>query len=86
MVIDDEEFCIAAMQAILGLLGIDIKHHVDFCNDGQEAINKLKRSYQKGLRYKIIFTDFNMPLMDGIEATKKIRKMLKHEFKQSIEE
>jgi CheY-like chemotaxis protein len=32
-----------------------------------------------GMRYKIIFTDFSMPNMNGIEATKKMRKYL-HEM------
>ena len=39
-----------------------------------------------GFSYKIIFTDFNMPIMDGIDSTKKIRKFLKKEFKQKREE
>ena len=30
------------------------------------------------MRYSIIFTDFSMPVMDGIEATTKIRAYLKH--------
>ena len=34
MVIDDEEFCIAAMKAMLGLIGIDTEHLVDFCING----------------------------------------------------
>ena len=31
---------------------------------------------QLGLSYKVIFTDFSMPVMDGIQATKKIRQYL----------
>ena len=77
MVVDDEEFCIAAMQAMLEKAGIDINHQVDFCSDGQEAIDTLLKSYEKGICYKIIFTDFSMPVMDGIDATKKIRSILK---------
>ena len=77
MVVDDEEFCIAAMKAMLESAGIDINHQVDFCSDGQEAIDTLVKSYEKGISYKIIFTDFSMPGMDGIDATKKIRSILK---------
>ena len=58
MVIDDEEFCIAAMQAMLTLLGIDTAHQVDFCINGKEAIKMLSKTYKKGYKYKIIFTDF----------------------------
>ena len=39
MVVDDEEFCIAAMKAMLNILKIDNEYHVDFCIDGQEAVN-----------------------------------------------
>ena len=31
---------------------------------------------EQGITYKIIFTDFSMPVMDGIEATKKMRSFL----------
>jgi len=31
---------------------------------------------QKGMEYKIILTDFSMPIMDGIEATKLMRAYL----------
>lgn len=73
MVCDDEEFCIAAMQSMLSKVGIDIYHHVDFCINGREAIKAVKKCNEMGFKYKLIFTDFNMPVMDGIEATKQIR-------------
>jgi two-component system, sensor histidine kinase and response regulator len=76
MIIDDEEFCVAAMLAMLNMNRIDIKHIVDSCINGKEALKKIKESYDKGLSYSIIFTDFQMPVMDGIEATQKIRQVL----------
>jgi CheY-like chemotaxis protein len=36
------------------------------------------------MRYSIIFTDFSMPVMDGIEATTKIRAYLKHKNEKPI--
>ena len=78
LVIDDEEFCISSMRAILYSLGINTDFQVDFCIHGKEALNQVKKTYENGMRYSIIFTDFSMPVMDGIEATGKIRAYLKH--------
>ena len=80
MVTDDEEFCIAAMKAMLNTIGIDTQFHVDFCINGQEAVNKLTNTYSNGMRYKLIFTDFKMPIMDGIEATRQIRQILASDY------
>jgi CheY-like chemotaxis protein len=44
--------------------------------NGQTSLEKLKESYENNQRYQIIFTDFNMPVMDGIESTKKMREYL----------
>ena len=33
------------------------------------------------MKYKLIFTDFSMPVMNGITATVKIRKYLANELK-----
>ncbi|HEX8549603.1 MAG TPA: CHASE3 domain-containing protein [Cytophagaceae bacterium] len=42
---------------------------VDFANNGQEAINLLQAG-----KYSMIFMDVQMPVMDGLTATKEIRK------------
>ena len=72
MVVDDEEFCISAMKILLHSFGIT-KHQIDFCINGKEAVNIFKKHTQKDMEYKIILTDFSMPIMDGIEATRLIR-------------
>jgi PAS domain S-box-containing protein len=43
---------------------------VDVASDGLEALN-----YVKTKQYDIIFMDINMPVMDGVEATKEIISM-----------
>ena len=76
MVVDDEEFCIATMRAMLEKFGINIEYQVDFCIDGLESTKQLKKAFDMDMSYRIIFTDFSMPNMNGIEATKKMRKYL----------
>ena len=79
LVVDDEEFCISAIQVLLSQLGINIETQVDFCITGQEAVNKVKQIYSMEMQYRLILTDFNMPVMDGIKATYKIREFLRDE-------
>ena len=50
--------------------------NVDFCIHGKEAFDLLQEQMEKGIEYKIIFTDFSMPIMNGIEATKHMRAYL----------
>ena len=69
LVIDDEEFCLTMMRSLLFRNGIDVENQVDFCINGLEGLNQVKEAQKIGVRYKVIFTDFNMPLLDGIEAT-----------------
>ena len=77
MVVDDEEFCIATMRAIFQNVGFDCDYEVDFCINGQECLDKVIEAYENGMSYGIIFTDFSMPVLNGIDATKQIRKYLK---------
>jgi CheY-like chemotaxis protein len=79
-VVDDEEFCISAMQVILESIGINCHNQVDFCINGLEAVNQVKKVYECGLQYQIILTDFNMPIMDGIIETANIRNYLETEI------
>ena len=51
---------------ILKGFGLD----VDVADNGLEAVNKIKTSNH----YDLIFMDIQMPIMDGIEATKVIKK------------
>ena len=74
--IDDEEFCIGALRALLFKLEVDVDSCVDFCINGQEALQMAELSKRHDFKYKMILTDFSMPVMDGLEATKRLREIL----------
>lgn len=46
-------------------------HRVEIANHGQEAIEKLEQHHQQ---FDLVFMDISMPVLDGIEATKQLRK------------
>ena len=73
---DDEEFCLASMKAMLFKAGVDVENQVDFCITGLEAVDQVKDAYLNNMSYLVIFTDFNMPIMNGIDATAQIRTFL----------
>lgn len=80
MIVDDEEFCITTLKSMLFNLGIDTECQVDFCINGLEALETLVSAYRSNQSYKVIFTDFCMPVMSGIESTTKIRSFLGEEL------
>ena len=84
MVVDDEEFCIAAMQTMFDSFGINTTHHIDFCINGKEALSTIITSMHLGIEYALILMDFSMPVMDGMIATQKIRKILKEDFNVNL--
>jgi len=75
-VIEDEEFCISAINAILTKIGINTSLQVDFCINGSEAFNLIQEAYKAGLDYKIILKDSDMPILNETKLKVKIKEYL----------
>eukprot|EP00347_Sterkiella_histriomuscorum_P016734 403352055 len=93
LVVDDNIFNVITLQAILQM---QFGYQSDKASNGAEAVQKVEQRFNeqinngrsfclclKNQKYKIIFMDCNMPLMDGFQATLEIRKLeetLKYQF------
>lgn len=69
LLVEDNNVNQTIMIKLLGTLGFK---RVDAAWDGAEAVRMVK---QKPLAYNVILMDINMPVMDGLAATKQIRGM-----------
>ncbi|KZT60565.1 hypothetical protein CALCODRAFT_465400 [Calocera cornea HHB12733] len=49
-------------------------HHLEVVDNGQKAVEAVKKKAHSGRQYDLILMDVSMPLMGGIEATETIRK------------
>lgn len=66
LIVDDTRINLKVAQALFRPLCVK----VDLANDGYEAINKTRKN-----KYDIIFMDYYMPGLDGVQTTQKIRGM-----------
>lgn len=71
LVVDDDENAREYTSIILDRIGVSY----DTAVSGEEAVDKLRASYDKKEGYDICFVDWKMPQMDGVELTKKIRSL-----------
>ena len=69
LLVEDNKVNQTIMIKLLATLGFE---RVDAAWDGAEAVRMVK---QKPLAYNVILMDINMPVMDGMTATEKIRQI-----------
>jgi len=69
LIVDDDAFNRELLKVQIKKLGLQCEE----CNSGLEALKKL----QKNPKFGVVLMDFEMPGMNGIEATKSIRDDLK---------
>jgi len=67
LIVDDVETNLYVAKGLMAPYGLNI----DLATSGFEAIEKIKN----GNAYNVVFMDHMMPKMDGIEATKQLRKL-----------
>jgi PAS domain S-box-containing protein len=69
LVAEDNEINALLMRSLLSRLG----HHAVITTDGEEALESWLSAESAGAPYDLVLMDIQMPKLDGIETTKKIR-------------
>ena len=76
LIVDDEQFNLNALSKNLKKLGI----LCDKSMNGAECINLIKEKKKKNIYYKLILMDIIMPVLGGIDASKKIQEMVNNKI------
>jgi len=71
LVVDDHDMARGVLDIILSKMSFK----VDEAASGQEAIAAIQRAEQTGQPYELVFLDWRMPGMDGIETARAVREL-----------
>lgn len=79
LIVDDEPYNLMGLEVLLQQTGYkNIMNLIDKAGDGLEAVQCVRNSVRDmKFSYGLIIIDCSMPLMNGYEATEKIRRYLK---------
>jgi len=72
LVVDDNPFNLLVAKSLIKDLGYSVKA----ATTGFEALDMVKSSVKEGEVIKMIFMDCQMPIMDGFETTRNLKKMM----------
>ncbi|KAK1644152.1 hypothetical protein QYE76_061957 [Lolium multiflorum] len=73
LLVEDEEIHRVVARAVLRAAGVEVEE----AENGAEAVRRVReRVAGGGGAYDLILTDKQMPVMDGLEATRQIRAMV----------
>ncbi len=70
LVVDDDEVAVEHAQMVLNEVGIQ----ADICTSGEDALRMMEVQNAKHKPYNLVLMDWNMPGMNGLEASAEIRK------------
>ena len=73
LIADDDERMLLASKDELESLGAS----VECAHSGMEAIEKIAAGHENGNQYSIVFVEWKMPDMDGVETIRRIRTEIK---------
>ena len=73
LVVEDNMYMNIALQTLV----TSFVESCDYATDGEEALQYVKTKYeQDGSTYKLIIMDYEMPICNGLDASRKIRDYL----------
>ena len=72
LVVDDDRIACEHAEVILGQVGISC----EMVTSGEEALEMVKMRHVRREDYNLILMDWKMPVMDGVETTRRIRSIV----------